>query len=166
MTREQAINEILDGIEPDALVIASTGKIGRELFELRKKRGEPNDDFLMMGSMGCALSIGLGVALHTEKQVYVLDGDGAFLMKMGSLATCLGINPFPPYPLHNLHHIILNNDAHDSTGGQRTHFLAIKHWIPPTSKIVDVEKGCRSDLGRPTLTPQEIKEKFCAKVRA
>lgn len=163
MTREQAINEILDTIGPDALVIASTGKIGRELFELRKKRGEPNDDFLMMGSMGCALSIGLGVALHTDKQVYVLDGDAAFLMKMGSVATYLAVKPFPA----NLHHIILNNESHDSTGGQRTAFWAVKAWIPLIiTRVVGVEKGSRPDLGRPTLTPQEIKERFSAKVRA
>ena len=160
MTREQAINEILDTIEPDVLVIASTGKIGRELFELRKKRGEPNDDFIMSGSMGCALSIGLGIALYTDKPVYVLDGDGAFLMKMGSLVTYLTRLP------DNLHHIILNNECHDSTGGQPTWFETIRGCIPGPSRIIDVERGCRSDLGRPTLTATEIKERFCAKVRA
>ena len=164
MTREEAINDILDSIEPAALVIASTGKIGRELFELRKKRGEPNDDFIMMGSMGCALSIGLGVALYTDKQVFVLDGDGAFLMKMGTMATYLDLS-FNEFPA-NLEHIVLSNESHDSTGGQRTAFSAIKHWIEDITKVIDVEKGSRPDLGRPTLTPQEIKERFCAKVHA
>lgn len=163
MTREAAINQILDEIGPDALVIASTGKISRELFELRRKRGEANKDFLMLGSMGCALAIGLGVAMYTDKQVVVLDGDGAFLMKMGVMATTFAYRI--SHNCRNLTHWILNNYCHDSTGGQPTDFSKIKGLMKGRSIVFDVEKGSRPDLGRPDLTPVEIKERFMAKVR-
>ena len=72
MNREQLLTSLLDEIK-DGLIVCSLGKMSRELFELRKQRGEPNDDFYMMGSMGCAIAIGLGVALNTKKKVYVLN---------------------------------------------------------------------------------------------
>jgi len=159
MTREQAINNILDRIGKEALVISSTGRISRELFELRKKRGERTDDFYMQGSMGLALPIGLGVALNTNKKVYVLTGDGALLMKLGSMATFLKERP------SNLEVIVLNNNCHDSTGGQPTAFSAVRSFVEKHCSIIDVEKGSRDNLGRPTISPQEIKNNFMEKCR-
>lgn len=157
MKREQAINRFLDNINDEDLVISTTGKTSRELWELRKQRNEATDDFCMMGSMGLASAIGLGVALGTKKQVYVLDGDGAILMHLGNLAT---IKKYAP---KNFHHIILNNDSYDSTGGQLTTFSGIKNIIKRFCKVIDVEKGARKDLGRPTLPPSRIKQNFQAK---
>lgn len=157
-SRERAISKLLDRIPEESLVIASTGKIARELFELRVKRKEPTNDFYMMGSMGCAVPIGLGVALNTEKEVYVLTGDGALLMKLGSLAT-VGEQK-------NLHIIVLNNECHDSTGGQPTNFEEVKHFVREKCQVLDVEPGSRKDLGRPTITPKQMVKKFYAKVQA
>lgn len=161
-TRESAINLILDIIPRDALVVACNGKIGRELWELRKQRGESTDDFIMLGSMGCALAIALGVATNTKKQVYCLVGDGNFLMKMGTLATWRKLNP------RNLHVFVINNGSHDSTGGQPTAFDAIKRTLPwnVDFRVIDVEKGAREDLGRPTASAPEIAKNFMRKVQA
>lgn len=158
MTREQAIENFLKKIEPEDLVISSNGKISRELYELRVKRGEPAHDFYMIGSMGCAVAIGLGVALNTKKKVFVLTGDGALLMKLGSLATVAKHNT------DNLHIVVLNNDCHDSTGGQPTNFEQVRDFVGKHCEIIDVEKGCRSDLGRVLLSPEQIKDNFMKKV--
>ena len=162
MKREEAINQILDEIPKDSLVISSTGKISRELFELRQKRNEPTNDFYMMGSMGCALAIGIGLAASIDEEidVYVLDGDGAILMKLGSLATK------GKYAPANLKHIIFNNNAHNSTGGQPTAFSEVREMIDCWSSIVEVEKGSRADLGRIPLSPETIKRRFSDKVRS
>jgi len=153
MTRELAIENLLDEIG-DGLIVSSTGKISRELFDLRKKRGEPTNDFYMMGSMGCAVGIGLGLALNTKRNVYVLTGDGALLMHLGSLATVA------KYNLPNLKIIVLNNGCHDSTGGQPTNFEQVRDFVGKHCTIIDVEKGSRSDLGRPDNTPEEIVSNF------
>lgn len=159
-TREQTIEALIDRIPKDALIIACNGKLGRELFELRKKRKEPNNDFIMVGSMGCALGIAIGASLHTRKHVVCLLGDGNFLMKMGSLATAL------KYCDDNLHIIILNNDAHDSTGGQKTSFWAIKDLLPykvneyQFISTIDILPGARKDLGRPDISPAQITKNF------
>lgn len=157
MKREEAINNILDEIG-DALVISTTGKISRELYELRIKRGEEPNDFYMMGSMGHALPIGIGVALSTDKEVVVLDGDGAILMQMGAVSTV------KHYGLHkkNLRHYVLNNEAYDSTGGQPTTFLP---ELLPNTETIFVEKGCRDDLGRIPIPPKQIVKNFYEKAR-
>ena len=159
MTREKVLNKILDKIDSKDLVICSLGKMSRELFELRKKRGEPNDDFLVMGSMGASVGIGLGVALNTKKKVYVLTGDGALLMKLGSLATVLKYKP------KNLEIIVLNNYAHDSTGGQPTAFKEVEDFVKKHCRIINVEKGARKNLGRPDISCKEIRDNFMRKVR-
>lgn len=93
------------------LLIATTGYTGRELYAL----GDADNQFYMVGSMGCALSLGLGLALvQPSRRVVVLDGDGALLMRLGSLATCGHYGP------PNLVHILLDNGCHESTGGQPT----------------------------------------------
>lgn len=162
ITREQALDLILETIPSDALVIACNGKLGRELFELRIKREEPNNDFILLGAMGCALAVAIGVARNTEKRVYCILGDGNFLMKMGTMATFLALYP------KNLFVYILNNDAHDSTGGQPTAFPAIRRFIPQmyNFRIIDVLKGARADLGRPTHSGAEITRNFMKKCHA
>lgn len=182
MTREQAINILLDKIK-DGVIVATTGKTCRELFELREKRKEPyNKDFLNIGAMGCVLSIGLGIALNTKKKVFVLDGDGSALMKMGSLTT---VGHYAP---KNLIHIILDNKSYDSTGGQPTTSITVDWKLifqaanyqkyiyvssekelaeidfdnlqGPVGIAISIEKGSRSDLGRPTEDPIDTKKEF------
>jgi phosphonopyruvate decarboxylase len=161
-TRESTIELILDIIPKDSLIVACNGKLGRELWELRKKRGESTDDFILVGAMGCALPLALGLATNTKKKVYCLLGDGNFLMKMGALATYKKLNP------KNLMVYILNNGAHDSTGGQPTAFEDIKRFLPynVNFRVLDVDKGAREDLGRPDVSPSEITKRFINKVHA
>jgi phosphonopyruvate decarboxylase len=95
----------------DSVVIGTTGFTGRELFALDDR---PNHLY-MVGSMGCASSFGLGLALaQPGRRVVVVDGDGAALMRMGNLATLGAYGP------GNLQHLLLDNGVHDSTGGQAT----------------------------------------------
>ena len=94
----------------DAAIVATTGKCGRELFTL----GDRAQQIYLVGSMGCASAVGLGLALNVDRPVIVLDGDGAALMKMGNTAT---IGAYAP---RNLVHIVLDNGVHDFTGGQGT----------------------------------------------
>ncbi len=155
-TREEAINLLLDEIGED-FIISATGKISRELFDLRIKRGEETNDFYMMGSMGHALAIGLGVAMNTKKKIYVLNGDAGCLMKMGTVATHVKINP------KNLIHIVLDNGCHDSTGGQETAFRAMAEYLPNV-RVIRVRKGSRDDLGRPSISPVRIVHNFRQKI--
>ena len=161
-SREQTLNLLLDTLKPQDLVIACNGKLGRELFELRQKRGEPQEDFILLGAMGCALGVALGVARNTKKKVVCLLGDGNFLMKMGTMATYMDLFP------RNLFVYILNNNAHDSTGGQPTAFASVRHLLPSmyNFRILDVEPGARADLGRPTLTGPEITANFMRKCQS
>lgn len=189
MTREKAIETIIGEIstnKDDVAIVSTTGKTSRELYELRQKRDETPTDFYMVGSMGCASGIALGIALNTpsKKKILALDGDGSILMQMGSLAT---IGHYQP---SNFYHILFNNNAHDSTGGQPTvaktvNFCEIaqqcgynsiksittreqlKKIIKTLDKLetpcfieVEVQKGARADLGRPDSTPIETKTRF------
>jgi len=181
--REEVIKLILDDLSNNEIIVSTTGKTSREVFEYRKKnyQGHQND-FLTVGSMGHCSQIALGIALEKNgKQVYVLDGDGAVIMQMGSLAILGSEAP------ENFRHILLNNGAHDSVGGQptagfKTDFSAIANacgynlsiraetekeikdglskmkGIPgPVFLEIRVNKGARKDLGRPTSTPVENK---------
>jgi len=95
----------------DAAIVATTGFTGRELYEL----GDDARNFYMVGSLGCASSFGLGVCLaRPERPVVVLDGDGAVLMRTGALATNAH------YASGSMLHVLLDNEAHESTGGQAT----------------------------------------------
>lgn len=154
--REEAIELILNTLEEGDLVIACNGKIGRELYELRVKREEENNDFILVGAMGRALGVALGVANNTLKKVVCLVGDGNFIMGMSSLATYMKMTP------PNLFVYILNNDAHDSTGGQATAFSSMRHLVPSryNFRIIDVERGAREDLGRPTISAGEMTKRF------
>ena len=186
LSRERAIELILEQIEADAAVISTTGMISREVYELRERRKTGHErDFLTVGSMGHACQIALGVALEQpSRPVYCLDGDGALLMHMGSAAVLASLAP------GNLTHIILNNGAHDSVGGQPT--VALEIDLPrlaaavgyqhagsvdteeqltaalkdmaarPGPRLLEVRvaQGARPDLGRPHTTPQENKAAF------
>ncbi|WP_461255414.1 phosphonopyruvate decarboxylase [Treponema sp. R80B11-R83G3] len=182
MTREEAIEEITSG--RGGIIVSTTGMISRELYELRDKTADGHErDFLTVGSMGHASSIALSIALQRpELQVTCLDGDGAALMHMGSLAAIGTQKP------RNYLHVVLNNAAHDSVGGQPT--IAPLIDMPAVARAcgytnvyqaktkeelknilankregltfieVKVKKGARKDLGRPKTTPQENKTAF------
>ncbi|MCA9563644.1 MAG: phosphonopyruvate decarboxylase [Myxococcales bacterium] len=188
MTREEAIGHFVASLPKNPLIVSTTGKPSRELFELREQRGEDHDgDFLTVGCMGHSSQIALGVALaNPDRSVYCLDGDGAVLMHMGGLATIASLAP------SNYRHVVLNNGAHDSVGGQPTVGFSIdipaiakacgyrhaesvdgEHAIAdalerlnaasgPALLEIKVCTGARADLGRPTMTPRELKERFMA----
>ena len=128
-TRFILLESILNTISEETAVIASTGKCGRELFTIADRK----QHLYQVGSMGCALSMGLGVSLNTEKPVLVIDGDGAALMKLGSLATTGSCAP------RNLIHIVLDNGVHDSTGGQAT--------VSSNVNFAEVALACGYSLG-------------------
>ncbi len=187
MTREEIIKHIVEFTDEDPIV-STTGKASRELFEIREIRGEGHErDFLTVGSMGHVSSIALGIASQKpDKKIWIIDGDGAALMHMGSMAV-LGANA-----PKNVVHVIINNGAHETVGGMPTvagqiDLVAIaKGCGYPKAVCVDsFEKldealmraknhdglsfieikcsiGARSDLGRPTTTALENKQKFMA----
>lgn len=165
--RESAIEEILDSLPSDAVVVSTTGMISREVYEIRERRGQSHgQDFLTVGSMGHASQIAFGVANAKPKRpVYCLDGDGASIMQMGNMAI-VGQSGCT-----NLTHIVFNNAAHDSVGGQPTvggsiDLTAIANACgynrsgAPTFREIKVAKGARADLGRPKETPQMCKKAF------
>lgn len=111
LSRLAATRVVLDVLGDQCAYLATTGKLGRELFTI----ADTDNHFYNVGSMGCVSAIGLGIATtRPERRVVVLDGDGSLLMKMGALAT---IGHYAP---RNLVHIVLDNEAHESTGGQAT----------------------------------------------
>lgn len=110
-SRTEALQSLRSARQPAEVLIATTGYTGRELYAL----GDDPWNFYMVGSMGSASAFGLGLALHAPRHsVTVIEGDGALLMRMGNLAT-LGT-----YAPSNLRHVVLDNESHDSTGGQGT----------------------------------------------
>ncbi|WP_188646058.1 phosphonopyruvate decarboxylase [Marinithermofilum abyssi] len=179
--RYEALRRISTWKKSNTVLIATTGKTGRELYEIEDA---PNHLY-MVGSMGCAGSLGLGMALTgKDLEIVVIDGDGSLLMRMGSLATNGSYNP------HNMLHILLDNQAHDSTGGQSTvshntdfveiaascgytksiyiHNLeelhtAMREWRQSgglTFLYMRISKGSRKQLGRPKIKPYEVKERL------
>lgn len=167
LSRERAIEQILDGIPKEAVIVSTTGMISRELYETRVRRGEDHArDFLTVGSMGHASMIALGIAkAQPDRPVYCLDGDGASIMQMGNMAI-VGQSG-----CKNLTHIILNNAAHDSVGGQPTvgglidleaiaTAMGYNRPESPVFRQIRVAKGARKDLGRPKEKPQENKSLF------
>lgn len=116
MNRKEAVSIIVKEIEKDP-IISANGFISRDLYETCDR----NENFYMIGSMGLASSIGLGVALKNPKiRVFIFDGDGNILMNLGSLTTIGSLQP------KNLVHVIFDNNSHESTGGQPTHSNKIK----------------------------------------
>lgn len=114
MSREEAIETVLDSMPEDTVYLATTGRATRELFFLRAKRGEGREhDFLNVGAMGHASSVALGIALERPgRNVAVLDGDSAAMMHMGAMSMMSKL------AVPNYMHIVLNNGAHESVGGQ------------------------------------------------
>ena len=185
MKREEIIQHIVAASGEDP-IISTTGKASRELFEIREANGQRHKyDFLTVGSMGHSSSIALGVALNKpEKRIWCIDGDGAVLMHMGAMAIIGANKP------KNLIHVVINNGAHETVGGMPTvaeqiDLVAIaKACGYPNAVSVDtfdgLDKalqnakntcelsfievkcsiGARADLGRPTTTANENKQKF------
>jgi phosphonopyruvate decarboxylase len=185
LTREQAIREIV-AVSGEDLIVVTTGKASRELFELREELGQGhNRDFLTVGSMGHASSIALGIAVNQpERKVWCIDGDGSVLMHMGGLAV-IGSSA-----LDNLVHVVINNMAHESVGGMPTvsgglDLVEIARacgyaWFAKASTAPELRRlllkaqeqnrlcfieaacaiGARGNLCRPTITPKSNKEQF------
>ncbi|MCV0430393.1 thiamine pyrophosphate-dependent enzyme [Nitrosopumilus sp.] len=116
MIRKEAI-EIIGKFCKNNPIVSANGFISRDLYDTCEKKS----NFYMIGSMGLASSIGLGIALtRSKKKIYVFDGDGNILMNLGSLTTIGKMSP------KNLIHVIFDNSIHESTGGQPTHTSTIK----------------------------------------
>lgn len=165
--REMVIEELLGKLPEDAVIVSTTGMISRELYETRNRRGEGHArDFLTVGSMGHASMIALGIAkAQPNRPVICLDGDGASIMQMGNMAI-VGKSGCT-----NLTHVILNNAAHDSVGGQPTvggeidlpsiaNAMGYNTINGPIFREIRVAKGARKDLGRPKEPPQANKALF------
>lgn len=115
LTREEAIKAIADSIEEASIIVSTTGKASRELFEYREKNNLGHEkDFLTVGSMGHASMIGLSIAENSNKKVVCIDGDGAMLMHTGAAALIGSRKP------ENYLHILINNGAHETVGGMPT----------------------------------------------
>lgn len=185
MVREEIIRHIISVSEED-LVISTTGKASRELFEIREANRQSHKyDFLTVGSMGHSSSIALGVAINKpDTKIWCIDGDGAVLMHMGSMAVLGACAP------KNLIHVIINNGAHETVGGMptvadRINLAAVakacgypyavsvdnfddldvellKAKNRNTMSLIEVKCsiGARDDLGRPTTTAIENKRNF------
>ncbi len=186
MKREEALEIILDNLDDNTIVVSTTGKTSREIFEIREKNNQSHEqDFLTVGSMGHCSSIALGIALaKPHRQVVCIDGDGAMLMHLGSLTSFADLKP------NNFRHILMNNEVHESVGGQSTvakninlssivNSLGASKMFKAESpnelkqKIgeflsnseltfleVKIQPGSRDNLGRPTKTPVENKVSF------
>ena len=187
MARETAVGLILASSRPDDIFVSTTGKLSREVFELREARGEDHEkDFLTVGSMGHASMIALRLAVEKpERRIWCLDGDGAALMHLGALPVIGRRQP------KNLVHVIINNGAHETVGGMpvcsgsmNIHALAeaagyssvfsadspdsLQSVLKKTTVSQDgavlleilCSCGSRADLGRPTTTPAMNRDAF------
>lgn len=184
MSREEAVQAVAASLGESDCIVSTTGMISRELFEYRVARNQGHErDFLTVGSMGHASQIALGIALAlSERRVWCFDGDGATIMHMGSMAIVASKMP------KNYIHVVFNNGAHDSVGGQPT--VGLKINLPAVAEAVGyksvysvdnkedlevvlnkmprlegpvfleikVKKGNRKNLGRPTTTPIQNKK--------
>ena len=139
-SRESAIKNIIESSGVEDIFVSTTGMASRELFEIRIQNKQSHEkDFLTVGSMGHANMIALGLAKNTDRHVFCIDGDGACLMHLGNL-TSTGQSG-----AKNLIHILLNNSAHDSVGGQPT--CANKVDIPLIAKACGyVSASCISNI--------------------
>ncbi|HLE57271.1 MAG TPA: phosphonopyruvate decarboxylase [Rhodothermia bacterium] len=180
-TRFAALSSIASLASDRTVFLATTGFTGRELYEV----GDAPNNFYMVGSMGCVSSLGLGLALaRPDLRIVVIDGDGSILMRMGAAAVVAAYAP------PNLVHVLLDNNAHDSTGGQKTisdHIDFIRfaesvgygngfyahdadELVPLIERGFDsgmvsfvylqIARGARENLGRPRTRPPEIRQRF------
>lgn len=186
MNREKALDIMLSQFPEDVIIVSTTGKTSREIFEIRERNREPHyKDFLTVGSMGHCSSIALGIAISNPgRKVVCIDGDGALIMHMGSLSTIGKLKP------KNFYHILMNNQVHESVGGQATsaRFIDILELVKangyanvfftdneeglisrigefmketgPNFLEVKIKPGSREDLGRPTVKPVDNKKAF------
>lgn len=185
LVREDVIEKIVDAAG-DGLIVSTTGKASRELFEIRERKGQGHQrDFLTVGSMGHSSSVALGIAMNKpHTRVWCIDGDGAALMHMGAMAL-IGTNK-----PDNMVHILINNESHETVGGMPTvggsvdfvriaegcgypvqmsvcneeELAAALSEAKSSRGLMFIEVKCkissRTDLGRPTTTAQENKEHF------
>ena len=185
MKREEIIRHIVS-VSGEDPIVSTTGKASRELFEIREANMQSHKyDFLTVGSMGHSSSIALGIALNKPNQkIWCIDGDGAVLMHMGSMAVIGANSP------ENLVHIVINNGAHETVGGMPTVASSIDFvgaakacGYPDAVSVCSFEDldnelkkaknrnkisfievkcsiGARPDLGRPTTTALENKQNF------
>jgi phosphonopyruvate decarboxylase len=178
-SRQEMLATVLESAGPADMLVATTGYTGRELFALQDRPS----NFYMVGSMGCASSLGLGVALlRPDRRVIVIDGDGALIMRLGALTSIGVCRPA------NLVHLVVDNGLHESTGGQATaspciDFCAIAAACgypasmtvddpaelgqllgsPPSGPVfvrVPVRPGVPDDLPRPNISPQDVAARF------
>ena len=189
LSREDALNIIIDNLDNNDFIVSTTGKTSREIFEIREKNKiDHSNDFLTVGSMGHASSLALGISLNTNKNIYCIDGDGAFIMHMGGLAVAI------QNAKDNFKYILINNGCHESVGGQPTiaYDINIKKILSgfgfkkvlivnnkediilalreqkvnnKIAIVINVNNKSRKDLGRPTTTPIYNKEQFQKKIR-
>jgi len=193
LSREDAIGLIANRLAgPRSVIVATTGKTSRELFEYRATTGVGHEsDFLMVGAMGLASSLAAEVALQRpQEKVFIFDGDGAAIMSAGNLAAIGCCAPA------NLYHIVFDNGCHDSTGGQPSTSQAVS-WeklalansyksamvvaardeferelkefpnrTGPCMLVVKIRKGSREDLGRPKGSPLENRDAFMHRLGA
>ncbi len=192
LLRETAAQHILRATEARDAIVSTTGKLSRELFELREAAGQGHErDFLTVGSMGHASMIALGAAMaQPERRFWCLDGDGAALMHLGAMAVIGQKQP------KNLIHIVINNAAHETVGGMPVCEGALdisamakaagyRHVYSADDEasldtalarakncgslaLVEVlcGAGARADLGRPTTTPQQNRDALMAFLNA
>jgi phosphonopyruvate decarboxylase len=180
-TRFGALSSLASLASSNTVFLATTGFTGRELYEV----GDVENNFYMVGSMGCISSLGLGLALaRPELRVVVIDGDGSILMRMGAAAVVAAYAP------PNLVHVLLDNNAHDSTGGQKTisdriDFIGFAESVGygnafyasnleelesfvrealesgKTSFVyLEIAGGAKENLGRPKTRPPEVRKRF------
>lgn len=180
-SRFEALQSISSLASDETVFLATTGFTGRELYEV----GDVPNNFYMVGSMGCVASLGLGLALaRPDLRIVIIDGDGSLLMRMGGSAVLAAHTP------RNVVHVLLDNNAHDSTGGQKTisdqidfpawaravgyeHVVdvirldelhsAVEHGLDRaalTFVYMQIAPGAKKNLGRPKVRPPEVRERF------
>jgi phosphonopyruvate decarboxylase len=186
-TRQEALRAVVAQTSSSSTVLlASTGFCGRELYAIDDRASH----LYMVGSMGCVLPLGLGLALaRPDLRVIALDGDGAALMRLGAFATAGAYGPA------NLWHLLLDNGVHDSTGGQATvspsvsfaevaaacgygsalqtdDLVRISEWLKEApsggasfARLL-IRPGTPGDLPRPSVTPAEVKSRFMRHIGA
>ena len=186
LTREEVLNLIMNNLNDDFIIISSTGYASRELYEYTESHEKDHHrNFYNIGSMGCASSIALSIAIQKpKKKIIIFDGDGAAIMQMGTFTT---IGKYSP---SNLVHVIFNNHAHETTGGQPTNsssinfvdialasnyklgklintkeqlvnsIVDIKTQQGPIVLVINIKMGTRTNLKRPDKHPTDYKEEL------
>lgn len=190
LSREEALKVIIGNLNDDDFIVSTTGKTSREIFEIREENNQDHsNDFLTVGSMGHTASIAYGIASGTTNNVFCIDGDGSFIMHMGSLGV-IGSRL-----LKNFKYILNDNNSHESVGGQPTcsnslnipqilKAFGFKEVILASTReeikqgikrmrqeeglamVLHTKQGSRNNLGRPTTTPLDNKSSFMKKIGA